>query len=89
MQARTLNTKALDNFGYAYDVVLLPSDYKGFEKEYLLRILGTGASWFMSTLANHTEPRISIDLGQKWDCVNFWAVLAEARSILAEIPSVG
>lgn len=84
MQTKPLTTKALDNFGYVYDVALVPSDYKGFAGEYVLQIKGTPGSWFMSTLADHTGVRMSIDACQKWDCINFGAILTEAQGLLTD-----
>lgn len=57
------------------------------EKRWVLRIEGTGASWYMSTLLGSdarrpTIPgaRIAIDFGQGWYCENFDEVFAEAAS---------
>ncbi len=81
---KTLNTKATDNFGYTYEVALIPSDSKGFEGEYILQIKGTPGSWYMSTLGDYSHPTISIDAGQRWDCTNFSAVMAEAKGVLTD-----
>ena len=84
MIPKTLTTKAADNFGFHYEVALIPSDFKGFEGEYILKIKGTPGSWYMSTLEGFNNPVLSIDMGQKWDCTNFSAVLTEARSLLTD-----
>lgn len=52
---KTLTTRANDNFGHTYEVALTPSDAKGFEGEYILKIKGTPGSWYMGTLADVQE----------------------------------
>ena len=84
MTPKALTTKALDNFGYTYDVALIPSDFKGFEGEYILKIKGTPGSWYMSTLGDFRSPTILIDAGQRWECTNFGVILTEARSLLTD-----
>lgn len=49
-----------------------------------LRIQGTPASWYMSTLLHGAlYPRgITIDYGQNWYCTNFQEVLNEAQKLI-------
>lgn len=79
---KTLTTKARDNFGYEYTVTLTP-DSRHLGKDWVLRIVDTPGSWFMTTLEEKPRTTISIDFGAKWDCINFGEVMAEAIAALA------
>ena len=74
---KILTTKALDNHGHSYEVHLRES--KG---EWVLHITTTPGQWYMSTLASFRGDRLSIDFGQKWDCINASAILTEARALV-------
>ncbi|GMV18357.1 MAG: hypothetical protein AMXMBFR56_65810 [Polyangiaceae bacterium] len=63
-----------------------------YSYRWILRIEGTGASWYMSTLLHadtdgREKPRLpgsimSIDFGQGWYCENFDEVFAEALGLI-------
>lgn len=85
---KTLKIKAKDNHGHEYGVELQmwtapnrPMSDSSRDK-WILRILNTPGSWYMSTLLeshNHWQYGIAIDLGQGWYCTNFREVMDEAK----------
>lgn len=86
MKTKTLTTKATDNHGYSYTVILTETARPDFTKlDWVLKITTTPGSWYMTTLEERPTAGsiISIDFGAKWDCTNFDAILAEAQAILA------
>lgn len=54
------------------------------ERDWVLKIVDTPGSWYMTTLEERPHPTIWIDAGAGWDCINFGAVLNEAVALLAE-----
>lgn len=80
----TLDTKAQDNHGHEYMVILLEQVRPYFDKpDWVLRIVGTPGSWYMTTLENGpVKKNLSIDFGQGWTCVNFDEVMTEAQAKL-------
>lgn len=86
MKTLTLTTKATDNHGYSYEVVLTETDHPGFTKtDWVLKIQSTPGQWYLTTLEERPNrgPVISIDHGARWACTNFDAILAEAQALLA------
>jgi hypothetical protein len=88
-----LKTPALDNHGHQYSVFLERKSGDGMypttpEGNWILGIEGAPGHWYMGTLLEGEKQghfrggRISLDFGQKWDCINFDEVLAEAKEVL-------
>lgn len=73
---KTLKVRAQDNHGYEYPVSLEMDKYH----KWVLRIEDTPGHWYMSTLLEDGRfpETISVDLGQKWDIINFGDVMREA-----------
>lgn len=81
---KTLTTKATDNHGHSYTVTLTEVTHGRFtKKDWVLRLEGAGGGWAMTTLEERPSNRLDIDMGSEWYCNNFDAVLAEARTLLA------
>lgn len=88
--------KARDNFGNEHRVVVFRGGQSAGQslnpatgkleytenREWVLRIENTPASWYMKTLLEDRRGgwpmTISIDFGQKWSCTNFGEVLKAA-----------
>lgn len=70
---KELATKAKDNYGYTYDVVVT----QAAQPMPILKIVNTPGSWYISTLRNHGSKIISLDWGQNWNCVNFDEIACE------------
>lgn len=88
MSTRTLTTKATDNHGYSYDVVLTETEHPRFvKKDWVLHIKSTPGQWYMTTLEENPNRGsiISIDFGQNWNCTNFDVLMVEAQALLASI----
>jgi len=81
---KTLTIRAIDNRGHSYPVTLTETDRPGFsKKDWILRMEGAGAGWYMTTLESHRGNILAIDFGEGWNCINFGALLAEAVDTLA------
>lgn len=79
----TLITKAVDNHGFVYPVILTECPNKDRKHDFVLRIEGAGGSWYMTSLEERPRgDRIAIDFGQNWYCTNFGAIMTEARRLL-------
>ena len=80
---KKLKTEALDNHGYRYAVWLLFDHSEPMGWKWILRIDGTPGSWYMSTiLEGGIRDKISIDYGQRWDCINFREIMQEAITLI-------
>lgn len=85
MKTKTLTTKARDNYGHTYAVILVEKDnqFGQGKKDWVLKIDGTPGQWYITTLEEGGfRNRIAIDLGQRWYCINLDAVMVEALVLL-------
>ena len=91
-----LVNKAKDNHGFQYTVTLTECEiqFKGCAGEdyprkhdFTLRIENTPGQWYMTTLEEKPNrgPVISIDMGQRWDCINFDVIMTEAKGLLKDL----
>jgi hypothetical protein len=79
----SLGVKAITNWGKEHEVTLR----KGINGEVVLDINGTPGKWYLSTLDQNRknfDKVIFIDYGADWSCVNFDAVMKNAREIFEE-----
>ena len=82
MATTTLDTKAKDNFGHSYSVHLISPPHTDADSGHVVHIVGTPGRWLLGSFAKWGEDDrvVSLDWGQKWNCVNWNEVLREARS---------
>lgn len=85
----SLQTKATDNFCFAYDVSLEKHAYGGRRDDWwILKINKTSGRWYLNDLlkdaTNGTwtpSDQIAIDFGQGWFCTNILDLLDEAARL--------
>ncbi len=83
-----LDQKAKTNDGQEHEVEIVASDSNlpGLEGRPVIRIVGTGGSWYLSTFTERDRDlpcQIAIDYGRGYGCVNFRSLLLEAFHKLA------
>jgi len=89
---KDLPVKAIDNFGREYNVKLIMRDNaagsggtpeataelnKKFGYKWTVQIEGCG-SWYLTSLVQHPNNKLAIDIGQGWYCVNIQDVIKAA-----------
>ena len=81
MEPITLKTKAIDNHGHHYDVVIKSSRYS---KGPVLSIEDTPGQWAIDTLLDRGSypDGLFIDIGQNWKCGNMNQILDELRKLI-------
>lgn len=96
MITKTLTTKAIDNYGHEYTVVLRFEETQAGQtrhphsgewyhapcNKWVLSIEGTPSKWYMSSMLDYTNVGIWIDAGQKWSCNNILEIIAEAKELI-------
>lgn len=78
---KVLTTRAIDNRGKEYKVILELGSQKGVPA-WILKVVGTPGEWYMSTLLGEEVPEAIAIRFPDWGILNFSDVMREAVTLI-------